>query len=133
MSYADPKKFCSFEALELTRINALVTQVLFVENHLSNNDNNNTTTIDSNVDRNSLSIDEIARRTIVKAETLIETYLRPVKEEKSKLNINRKKFQKPPAVEAVFQAIEDRQQNMVQRAQYHVEQTLNIILQTMPK
>ncbi len=49
---------------------------------------------------------------------------------KKKILNNQEKFKKPPTVDTIITVIENRQLNMVQRAQYNIEQTLKTIFRT---
>jgi putative ribosome biogenesis GTPase RsgA len=70
----------------------------------------------------------IAQQTISSAETIARQYLQKVIDEKQKILNNRDKFQKPPSVDTIITSIENRQNNMIQRMQYNIEQQLKTLL-----
>jgi putative ribosome biogenesis GTPase RsgA len=70
----------------------------------------------------------IAQQTISSAETIAQQYLQKVIDEKQKILNNRDKFQKPPSVDTIITSIENRQNNMIQRMQYNIEQQLKTLL-----
>ena len=64
---------------------------------------------------------------IVFIEKNIQACIEVATNEKHKILNQKYKFKKLPTVESVMKAIEDRQQNMIQRIQYHIEQTMKIV------
>jgi hypothetical protein len=69
-------------------------------------------------------IEDLTKQTISTAEAIAQGYMQKVNDEKRKILNNQEKFQKPPSVATIITAIENRQMNMVQRAQYNIEQQL---------
>ncbi len=74
-------------------------------------------------------IEYLAQQTISIAEKIAQHYIEKVNDEKKKILNNREKFKKPPTVDTIITAIENRQINMVQRAQCNIEQTLKSVFQ----
>ncbi len=70
------------------------------------------------------------KQTISTAEIIAERYVQKVTDEEKKIWNNQEKFNKPPTVDTIITVIENRQLNMVQRAQYNIEQTLKTIFRT---
>ncbi|CAF1427977.1 unnamed protein product [Adineta steineri] len=112
---------CTFQDLALTKINDIFTHLIF-DKQLSSATNHQTNSIDQ-------FIEDIIMKTISTAETIVENYVQKVNNEKQKVLNNQEKFKKPPTVDSVITAIENRQLNMIQRAQYNVEQILKTIFQ----
>jgi len=109
----------TFRDLALTKINDIITHLIF-DKQLSS-----TTVLSTNsVDQ---FIEDITKQTISAVETITEHYIQKVKDEKTKILNNREKFKKPPTVDTIITAIENRQMNMTQRAQYNIEQILKIV------
>ncbi len=75
-------------------------------------------------------IEYFTQQTTSSAEKIAQCYADKVNDAKKKILNNREKLKKPPTVDKIITAIENRQVNMVQRAQYNIEQTLNIIFCT---
>jgi hypothetical protein len=50
-------------------------------------------------------------------------------DEKQKILNNKEKFKKPPSVDTIIIVIESRQLNMIQRAQYNIEQQIKFLFQ----
>ncbi|CAF1259282.1 unnamed protein product [Rotaria sordida] len=94
----------------LTKINDIFTHLIF-DKQLSS-----TTIHSTNNQTNSIDqfIKHIIKQTISTAETIAEHYVQ----------------QTPPIVDTIKTPIGNHQSNMVQRAQYNIEQTLKIIFQT---
>ncbi|CAF3447433.1 unnamed protein product [Rotaria sp. Silwood2] len=63
---------------------------------------------------------------VIIIEKTIKTFTQIAIDEKTKLIIQNAKFDRLPTVQNVIDAIDNRQQNMIQRAQYHMEQTIMI-------
>jgi hypothetical protein len=86
----------------------------------------------TNNQKNSIDqfIEHIMKQTISTAEIIAERYVQKVTDEKKKILNNQEKFKKPPTVDTIITVIENRQLNMVQRAQYTIEQTLKTIFRT---
>jgi hypothetical protein len=102
---------CTFKDLALKKITEIVATLLFDQQFSS------TTSIDT-------FINDTAHQAISNAETIAQGYLQKANDEKQKILSNRDKFKKLPSVDTVVMAIEDRQVNMVQRAQYNIQQQL---------
>ncbi|CAF1459883.1 unnamed protein product [Adineta steineri] len=109
----------TFQDLPLTKINDIFTHLIF-DKQLSSTATHQTNSIDQ-------FIEDIIMKTISTAETIGENYVQKVNNEKQKLLNNQEKFKKPPTVDSVITAIENRQLNMIQRAQYNVKQILKTI------
>jgi hypothetical protein len=71
-----------------------------------------------------IKIEDLTKQMISTAEAIAQGYTQKVNDEKRKILNNQEKFQKPPSVATIITAIENRQMNMVQRAQYNIEQQL---------
>ncbi|CAF1372343.1 unnamed protein product [Rotaria sordida] len=113
---------CTFQDLALTKINSILINLLFDKQCLS--------TI--HVTMNKMKsihtfINDLAIRTISVAEEIAQTYLQKAIDEKTKILNNGKKFKKLPTVDTIITAIENRQTNMVHRAQYNIARILHII------
>ena len=67
--------------------------------------------------------------TVLLIEKNIQIYNEIATVEKTKILNQKNKFKKLPTVESVMNVIENRQQNMIQQAQHHIEQTMKIIFQ----
>ncbi|CAF1374052.1 unnamed protein product [Rotaria magnacalcarata] len=70
---------------------------------------------------------EVTNEAVIIVEKNIQAYIETATAEKRKILSQQNKFNKLPPVASVMNAIENRQQNMVQRAQYHMEQKMKII------
>ena len=117
---------CTFQDLALSKINDIFTH-LILDKQLS------LTTIHS-TDNRTDSIDQFientVQQTISKAEIIANFYVQKVNDTKKKILNNAEKFKEPPTVDTIIAAIENRQLNMIQRAQYNIEQTLKTIFGT---
>jgi len=102
---------CTFKDLALKKITETVANLLFDQQFLS------TTSIDT-------FINDTAQQAISSAETIAQGYLQKANDEKQKILSNRDKFKNLPSVDTIVMAIENRQVNMVQRAQYNIQQQL---------
>jgi hypothetical protein len=87
---------------------------------------NTNPSIDNQINSINQFIETMIKETISTAETYLEKYVVKVNDEKQKIFKNQEKFNKPPTVDKVMSAIENRQSNMVQRAQFNIELTLKI-------
>ncbi|CAF4280786.1 unnamed protein product, partial [Adineta steineri] len=112
---------CTFQDLALTKINNTCAHLIF-DKELSSATNHQTNSIDQ-------FIEDIIMKTIYTAETIAENYVQKVNNERQKVLNNQEKFKKPPTVDSVITAIENRQLNMVESAQYNIEQILKTIFQ----
>jgi hypothetical protein len=74
-------------------------------------------------------IENLTQQTISTAEKIAQHYVEKVNNEKKKILNNREKFKKPPTIDNIIIGIENRQMNMVQRAQCNIEQTLKSVFQ----
>ncbi|CAF1394546.1 unnamed protein product [Rotaria sordida] len=113
---------CAFQDLALTKINTILINLLFDKQclstiHVTMNKMKSTHTF----------INDLAIRTISVAEEIAQTYLQKAIDEKTKILNNGKKFKKLPTVDTIITAIENRQTNMVHRAQYNIARILHII------
>ncbi|CAM4978506.1 unnamed protein product [Rotaria socialis] len=70
---------------------------------------------------------ESMNEAVIIVEKNIQAYIEIATAEKTKILSQQNKFNKLPTVETVMNAIENRQRNMVQRAQYHMEQKMKIL------
>ncbi|CAF4137034.1 unnamed protein product [Adineta steineri] len=112
---------CTFQDLASTKINNTCAHLIF-DKELSSATNHQTNSIDQ-------FIEDIIMKTIYTAETIAENYVQKVNNERQKVLNNQEKFKKPPTVDSVITAIENRQLNMVESAQYNIEQILKTIFQ----
>jgi hypothetical protein len=108
---------CTFKDLALSKITEIVANLLFDQQFSS------TISIDK-------FINDITQQAISNAQTIAQGYLQKANDEKQKILRNRDKFKKPPSIDIVIAAIENRQMNMVQRAQYNIEQQLKSFFST---
>ncbi|CAF1588554.1 unnamed protein product, partial [Adineta steineri] len=99
---------CTFQDLALTKINDIFIHLIF-DKELPAATNHQANSIDQ-------FIEDIVMKTISTAETIVENYVQKVNNEKQKVLNNQEKFKKPPTVDSVITAIENRQLNMIQRA-----------------
>ncbi len=118
-SKSTPLRLCTFRDLALTKINDIFTHLIF-DKQLSSTAILSTNSVDQ-------FIEDITKQTIFAVETITEYYIQKVKDEKTKILNNREKFKKPPTVDTIITAIENRQMNMIQCAQYNIEQILKIV------
>ncbi|CAF3387411.1 unnamed protein product [Rotaria socialis] len=70
---------------------------------------------------------ESMNEAVIIVEKNIQAYIEIATAEKTKILSQQNKFNKLPTVETVMNAIENRQRNMVQRAQYCMEQKIKIL------
>jgi hypothetical protein len=115
----------TFQDLALTKINSIYTHLIFdkvlsLPTSTADITINQTETIET-------FINDLALRTIFLAEEIAQSYVEKVNNEKTKLLNNGKKFQRPLVSDTIISAIENRQINMIQRAQYNIEQLLAIV------
>ena len=108
---------CSFQDLELTKINNIIAHLLLDKQLIATVNVMNTETFIADK-----FMENIAQQTISVAETIVQHYMQTVIDEKKRIFDNGEKFKKPPSVVTITDAIEYRQMNMVQRAQYNIEQ-----------
>ena len=108
---------CSFQDLELTKINNIIAHLLLDKQLIATVNVMNTETFIADK-----FIENIAQQTISAAEKITQHYMQTVIDEKKKIFNNEEKFKKPPSVLTIIDAIEYCQMNMVQRAKYNVEQ-----------
>jgi hypothetical protein len=122
LSFKSQPNTYALQDLALTKINEIFIQHAFDQQSTSNN------TL-SNHEENCMAkfINDLTVKTLSKAEEIVETYVQQVNNEKIKLFNNRDKFTKPPTVDTVVAAIENRRTNMIERAQYNTDHKLKII------
>ncbi|CAF4971416.1 unnamed protein product [Rotaria socialis] len=70
---------------------------------------------------------EAMNEAVIIVEKNIQAYIEIATAKKTKILSQKNKFNKLPTVETVMNAIENRQRNMVQRAQYIMEQKIKIL------
>lgn len=70
---------------------------------------------------------DLVEQTISTSEKIAQRYLDQIHANQEKILKNAIKFKKPPTVNTVTVAIENRRLNMVQRTNYNIEQTLKIL------
>jgi hypothetical protein len=75
-------------------------------------------------------LEDLIETTICTAEIVAHQYGQKVKDEKRKILKNQDKFKKTPTVVSVITAIENRQLNMIQSAQYNLDQVLKSLFST---
>jgi hypothetical protein len=113
----------TFHDLALTKINDIVTQIIFdQQSKITRN-----SSIGDSLNITDRFIHDLSVETLSKAEQIAQSYSQQVNYEKQKLLNNRHTFKKSPTVDEVIMAIENRQNNMVQRAKYNTEQKIQII------
>jgi hypothetical protein len=120
LSLSDRSTSCTYQDLQLTNINDILTHLIFDKNLSStsfNLTNNETISI-------AKFIKDLAEEAISTAETITQGYQQKVNDEKQKILKNKKKFKKPPSVDSIIDTIENRQMNMIQRAQFNIEQQI---------
>ncbi|CAF3228197.1 unnamed protein product [Rotaria sp. Silwood2] len=121
LSYESSSTYCTFQDLALTNINSILTNLLFDQQWL----------LTTNITMNEMKsmdtfMNELIMRTISVAEEIAQTYQQKAINEKTKILNNGKKLPKLPTVDTIITAIENRQTNMVHRAQYNIQQILRI-------
>ncbi len=115
---------CSFQDLALKNMNDVITHIIFDKQFSS-------TTATSVIDETCSTekfIDTIAQQTISTAEAIAQQYVQTVNDQKQKILHNREKFKKPPSVDVILDAIENRQINMVQRVEYNIAQQTKYLM-----
>jgi hypothetical protein len=78
---------------------------------------------------NAKFVQDSIQQTISTAEEIAQSYQQKSNHEKQKIVNNQEKFKKPPTVNSIITAIENRQINMVQRAQHNINQQLKSLFQ----
>ncbi|CAF1511861.1 unnamed protein product [Rotaria sordida] len=109
---------CTFQDLQLTKINDIFSHII-LDKKLSS------TTSLTKHENNSIAnfIEDSIQQTIITAVEIVQSY-------EQKVPSKQDKFQKPPSITSIINAIENHQMNMVQRAQYNITQQLKVIFQT---
>jgi hypothetical protein len=115
---------CSFQDLALKNINDIITHLIF-DKQLSSTP----TSINDETCSTKTFIETITQQTISTAEAIAQQYQQKVNDQKQKILNNREKFKKPPSVDIIHDAIENRQTNIIQRAEYNVEQQVKSLSQ----
>lgn len=110
---------CNFQDLALTKLTEIVTNLIFNQWLLST-----TCSTEHEATSTSKFIEDLAQRVISTAEAIAQLYLQKANDDKKKILCNGNKFKKPPTVNIVVTAIESRQVNIIQRAQFNIEQQL---------
>nr|ACD54684.1 unknown [Adineta vaga] len=121
---------CTFQNLGLAKIIDIFTHVMFDKHYLLPTVHSTTS-----IEAHSINqfINDIIQETIYHAEAFCEVCIQKVNDEKQKLLKNQEKFTKPPIVDTIVIAIENRQINMIQCGQFNLEQTLKILFPTTTK
>jgi hypothetical protein len=109
----------AYPDLQLTNITQILTQLIFKQPHISNNNffmaNNN-------------SMNPVApplfEQTLIKAEAIAQGFVQKATEAKGRLWQTRSNHKNIPLFDQVFTLIITREQNMIQRAQYNINQQL---------
>ncbi len=109
----------TYQDLQLTHITEIVTQLLFKQPHISNNNffmaNNNST---------SPVAPALFETALAKAEAIAQSFAQKFIEAKGRLLQTRTNHKNIPIFDQVFTLIITREQNMIQRAQYNITQQL---------
>ncbi len=106
---------CTFPDLQLTHLNPILTQVLFQTNQSFNNNVGNQPTDSLNQLRN-----EIFQQTLAKAEHIAKTYAERIIQEKNKLDRTKSYHKDITSFEKILNIINQREINMVHRAQHQI-------------
>ena len=109
----------------MKNINDIITHLIFDKQFSS------TTATSVNDDTYSIEkiIESIAKQTISTAEAITQQYVQTVTDQKAKILHNHEKFKKPPTVDIILDAIENRQINMIQRVEYNITQQTKYLKQ----
>jgi len=119
-SSSNRSTFCIFQNLQLTKISDILTHLIF-DKQLSLT-NNLTTNQTISIDQ---FIEDLTQQTISTAQAIAQRYQEKVNDEKQKIINNRERLKKkPPGVHAIITAIENRQRNTIERAQYMLEEQI---------
>jgi DNA-binding transcriptional regulator YbjK len=114
----------TFQDLQLTKMNDIFTN-LILNKQLSSTTNS----VEQETTSNAKFVQDSIQQTISTAEEMAQSYQQKSNQEKQKILNNQEKFKKPPTVNSIITAIENRQINMVQRAQHNINQQLKSIFQ----
>jgi hypothetical protein len=114
----------TFQDLQLTKMNDIFTH-LILNKQLSSTTNS----VEQETTSNAKFVQDSIQQTISTAEEMAQSYQQKSNQEKQKILNNQEKFKKPPTVNSIITAIENRQINMVQRAQHNINQQLKSIFQ----
>ena len=121
LSSKSPLIQCTFRDLHLTKINEVFTQLIF--------DRQQTTTtipIDLVHAQNTITSD-LNLQTLTILEQMAQRYTQKVLDETSKLYKHKDKCKNIANLDKISMAIATRSNNIIQRAQYHLQQQLNIV------
>ena len=110
--------------LELTRMNELFTLIL-ANKVLA--DATSTISLQQNPSKQYVS--ESFNETVYLFERGIQIYMQITNDERRQMLIKQNKSKKFISLRNIMDAIEHRQQNMIQRAEFHMEQMIKIIFQ----
>ncbi|UJR12882.1 hypothetical protein I4U23_017056 [Adineta vaga] len=118
----------TIQDLGLTKITPLFTHLTLHQHFflISNADDS----IDNYINSSHQFIENQIAETISTAQSYLKKHTEKVNDEKQKVLNNQEKFKIPPSVDTIMNAIENRQLNMIQRAQYNLQQTLKILFPT---
>jgi hypothetical protein len=114
----------TFQDLQLTKMNDIFTH-LILNKQLSSTTNS----VEQETTSNAKFVQDSIQQTISTAEEMAQSYQQKSNQEKQKILNNQEKFKKPPTVNSIITAIENRQINMVQRAQHNINQQLKSLFQ----
>lgn len=98
------KNSTTSQNLLFPRINQLLTETIFQNQEISTN--------------------ELAKQTLAKAEQLAQTYATLASNQIKKLNLTTYNHKNPQMLDQTIKQLVNRQQNIIQRAQYDLEQKL---------
>ncbi len=115
---------CTFPDLQLIHLNPILTQVLFQINQSFNNNVVNQATDCLNQLRN-----EIFQQTLAKAEHIAKTYGEKVIQQKNKLDRTKSNHKDITSFEKILNIINQREINMVHRAQNQFHYQIRRLLQ----
>jgi hypothetical protein len=120
LSSQSPSIQCNFRDLRLTKINEVLTQLVFDRQQTTTTkpielpDSSDTLTLDLNI------------QTLSILEQMAQSYAQKVLDETSKLTKQRDKYKNITDLNKISIAIATRSNNIIHRAQYNLQQQLNI-------
>ncbi len=113
---------CTFQDLQLNTISNIFTQLMFDQQPI--------TTIHQQYDTSNIISklkNNLTEQTMLKAEELAQTYIQKVIDEKNKLFKTKEKLENQTVFDNIVKAIENRINNMIQRAEYDTKQKLKLM------
>ena len=124
---ANRSQTCSFQDLALININDIITHLIY-DKQLSLTSaciSDETCSIEK-------EIETITQQTMSIAEAIAQQYIQKANHHKQKILNNREKVKKPPTVDTLIDAKENRQINIIQRVPCTVEHQVKALSQQKP-